>query len=793
MNTEKGRADGQFSREYVRFLLTKYRKNAHWFVLATFVSVGATYLVLATIKPVYQVEASVLIRSDEERHSAKEDILRELDVFSPQKNIEDEIEILKSYELAERVVDELDLDVNYSVRNGLRERDIYYQSPIRVRVLEASPDAYDKPVEADVATGGVRLNGAWYPLNRPVQTVLGRILVRRSDSTVRPVSTLRLTIAPKEDRTKSLLGRLKVTQASRSSSVLHLTLDDTSVERAVAFIRRLVQTYDGASLQYKNRTAANTLTFINGRLALIARELSGVERDIQAYKTRSGIVNLSAESAVFLTKVSETDGQIGQVNIQLGALDEVERYLASRGSRSGLAPSTLGLDSPALTGLLTNLFELELSREKLVKTVPEGSTALQTLDGQIRLARANIGDNVQSLRRVLLSTQRTLRVANQRAESVIRTVPGKERVLLDISRQQGIKGELYTYLLQKREETALSLAATVSDVRIVDRPRGNPTPIKPRRQAYYVFALVLGLLVPVGGLWLLDFLNNKIARKAEIEAATDAPIIGEVVQAPVISPLEVSASSRSLLSEQIRALRANLHFFATDPTDKPVILITSSVSGEGKSFISLNLGASLAIAQRRVVLLELDLRKPKLHKYLGLSSARGLSTYLVGQAELDDIVQPVEGYPDLAFIPCGPLPPNPSELLSGRRMGALFEQLSARYDVVIADTPPVGLVSDAFSVAPFANLTIYLLRHLYTNRSYLKTIQTLYAEKRFKNMSVLINGIQSKREFEYNYGYGYDSDYGYGYGYRSGYHAENDTQPKPTARSGFGVFSRFTR
>jgi uncharacterized protein involved in exopolysaccharide biosynthesis len=292
------------------------------------------------------------------------------------------------------------------------------------------------------------------------------------------------------------VNRLKVSQASRMSFVLRVKLEDTSIERATAFINRLIHWYDLSSLEYKNRTASNTLRFINDRLAIISRELTNVEKDIQNYKTRSGIVDLGAESSVFLEKVRENDSQLNQVNIQLGALQEVERYIASKTGRESLAPALPGLDNPILTGLLTNLFELDMQREKLIRTAPEGSTVVQVLDNQIRQTKANIADNTQSLRKVLLNTRDKVVATNKRLESVIQTIPQKERVLLDISRQQGIKGGLYTYLLQKREETALSLAATVSDLRIVDSPKGDYTPVKPRRSAYYLFAMVIGCWCP---------------------------------------------------------------------------------------------------------------------------------------------------------------------------------------------------------------------------------------------------------------------------------------------------------
>jgi tyrosine-protein kinase Etk/Wzc len=452
-----------------------------------------------------------------------------------------------------------------------------------------------------------------------------------------------------------------------------------------------------------------------------------------------------------------------------------------------VAPATVGLESPTLTGLVGNLFDLEGQRERLIRTVPEKSVPIETIDEQIRSTKRNIADNVQTLRRILLTTQNTLQGNNKRLEATIRTIPQKERQLLDISRQATIKGGLYTYLLQKREETAMSQASTVSDLRIIDDAQANPQAVKPVKRNYYLVALLIGLLLPVLVLWLIDYFNSKISRKAQIEEATEAPIIGEVIQSEATdSPLVLTPKSRSLLSEQIRALRTNIQFFNTDIGTKQTILVTSSISGEGKSFISLNLGASLAIADKKVVMLELDMRKPKLHRYIKETSPKGLSSYLVGQATLDEVIKPVDGYENLFFIPCGIIPPNPSELISGDKMRYLFENLQEHFDVVIADTPPVGLVTDASILARYATMSLYIIRHLYTSKGFLKNIDALYREKRFPNMCLVINGIDVEKDYEYNYGYGYDA--GYGYMYRSTYGEDGNTpmKAKKVAKKGFG-------
>lgn len=775
---------GQFGQEYIKFLATKYLRNWHWFALTLVLSLVGMFAYLTTLKYSYSAQASIIIKEDDHMGgSSKQDLMEELDMFGSKKQVENEMEVLKSYKLAQKVVDDLGLDVVYSYKDRWRVRDLYRDAPIVLKVLKPSDPAYDIPYNVTLAPGKAIIDGVDCPFGQPTQSPLGLVLVTKRDSVAKQHKEITVTMEHREDVIKSFQKGLRVSQPNKQASVLFLTVEDHAPDRAEAYLNRLIYFYELMSLQDKNRVAANTLRFVEDRLGIISRELTNVEGDMQRYKTTSGIVDLSSESELFLGKVKENDTQLSQVSIQLGTLQEIENYISSKGGTRTVAPSTVGLESPTLTGLIANLFDLEAQREKLIRTVPEKSLPIETIDDQLRSTKRNIAENVQNLRRILLSTQNSLQANNKRIESTIRTIPQKERQLLDISRQASIKGNLYTYLLQKREETAMSFASTVSDLRMIDDAKADPIPVKPVKRNYYLVALLIGLLLPVLVLWLLDYFNNKISRKTQVEEATDAPIIGEVIKSEVAdSPLVLTPKSRSLLSEQIRALRTNIHFFNPDG-GKQTILVTSSISGEGKSFISLNLGASLAIADKKVVLLELDMRKPKLHRYIKEGSPQGLSSYLAGQATLDEIIKPVEGYQNLFFIPCGIIPPNPSELISGDKMRYLFENLQEHFDVVIADTPPVGLVTDANILAKYATMSLYIIRHLYTAKGYLKNVDTLYKEKRFPNLCIVINGIDVEKDYEYNYGYGYDA--GYGYMYRSTYGEEGVEQPKKVARKGF--------
>jgi capsular exopolysaccharide synthesis family protein len=381
------------------------------------------------------------------------------------------------------------------------------------------------------------------------------------------------------------------------------------------------------------------------------------------------------------------------------------------------------------------------------------------VDSQIRATKASLAENVQNVKQTLTSTQQKLKVTNRQLENQIRTIPGKERALVNITRQQAIKNNLYTYLLEKREETALSYASAVADSRTIDPPRAGRNPVKPVKSTIFLLFGLLGLMLPVGVIAGRDALNDRVSRRSDVEDASQVPILGEIAASRNHDPLVMVSGKRSIIAEQIRALRTNLQFLRSNPTGSQVVLFTSSISGEGKSFLSLNLGASLALVDRPTVILEMDLRKPKLHSVLGIPNAAGLSNYLIQEATLDDVLQDVPGFPNYYIITSGPLPPNPSELLSSPRLEQLFVELRQRFDYVIVDSPPIGLVTDAQLIAPHADTTMFMIRNDHTPKNCLRMIDTLYKEHRFQRLNVILNSVGEGESYYYSYGY-YEKDPG---------------------------------
>lgn len=738
----------------LRALFLRYLRHWKWFVASLALAMVAAHVYFSYQQPTYLVQSSLLIK-DEKKGISEENVLKELDIFAPKKVVENEIEILKSYTLMNRVVNRLNLNTMYYHTTTWGDRELYGNVPIRLVVERAMPSLYKEKLEVRfVNTKTVQINDHSYPVNQSLDTPYGRLRVFAVKPYELAKEPILVKVVPPAAVINSYLARLTVEPTSKQSTVLAITLEDAVPQKGEAILNQLVDEYNHAAITDKNKAASNTLNFIEDRLRLISGELTTVEKEVENYKSSQGITDLSNESAMFLGKVKETDTQLSQVDLQLGTLQDLEKYVHGQANSRGIAPATLGLSDPIMVGLVSKLAELELQRDHLSRTTSEDNPLMQTLQSQITVTKGNLSDNIRTMKAMLTSSRQQLLRTNQGVEQLIRTVPQKERALLNITRQQVIKNELYTYLLKKREETALSFAATVADSRTIDSARSNSDPVKPVKRNIFLLFGMLGLCLPVGLIAARDAINNRVIRRSDVEELTQAPIIAEVVDSKQASPLVIAPRSQSVIAEQIRALRANLQFLRNDPNGSQVLLFTSSISGEGKSFLSLNLGASLALVGRPTVILELDMRKPQLSKGLNIHASKGLSSYLIGEATVDEILQPIEGYDNYYLMNCGPQPPNPSELLSSPRLEQLFKELRERFSYVIVDSPPIGLVADAQLIAPYADATLFMVRHDVTPKNYVKMINTIYKEQRFHRLHLVLNAVGAGEAYHYGYSYG---------------------------------------
>jgi len=748
-------------QDYIR------RYLRYWYLFPIFIALALTaaFFYLQITQPVYSAKTSILIKDEKKGLGGSQgDILSELsNQFGGNKLVENELEILKSQTLMEQVVKDLSLDVAYTAKDGLRTINLYNESPAIIKPEIITEKGLEEPLVLHIVDSthftfndedkphafGQRFNNAW-----------GAFIVTKGKAS--EYADIKVSFGDVKNLAEGMLSRLSVQQPNVKSTVIELTYDDVSVQRGKDVLNKLLDVYVQSSLNDKNSEASNTLKFIETRLGLITGELGDVEKDVESYKTTQGITDISAESQLFLENIKENDAKLNEVNTQISILESVDSYIKNAGD-GAVAPATYMINDPVLVSLLTKFNELELQRERYARTTTANNPLLQTINTQLDGTRQAIRENVQNLRRGMDVTKQNLQGINTRFSAGLRSIPQKEREFVGIKRQQSIKEGLYLYLLQKREETALMYASTVTDSRLIDAPIATYHPIKPKKALIWGGAAAAGFVLPLLLINLIFLLNNTVQNREEIEKTTHASILGEIghmktAQGEPGEDAIIKMTSRSAVAEQFRALRTNLQYLGDGGCR--VLMFTSSIGGEGKSFVSINLAASLAYSDKRVLLIGLDLRKPTLHERLQVPNQYGASNCLIGQGKPSDFIQSTIVHPKFDVLTSGPIPPNPSELLSNGRLPLLIQELRSEYDYILIDSPPYGLVTDSSLIAEHVDATLYLVRFNYTLVDHLKRIGELQKAKRFSNLSVIFNGVNYGAGYGYGYGYG-----GYGYGY----------------------------
>lgn len=758
--------------------LIRQRYLPYWplFLLAIVLAVTAGFVYLRYATPVYWVSATLLVK-DEKTGMDEGDLLSSLDLSGSKKVIENEIEILKSRTLAKEVIRNLNLYAEVTVKGKIRDDVAYKSSPVRFKFLEPDSIRGDEytivPMKYDPAHKRVFLGGNAYPLYDTVYTSWGKVVITPKPGAQVDVRNKQYTlrIAGEKVLAGMIQNALQVNPTTKAGTIIGLGYSDADPERGEDILNELIKVYNNASIEDKNRTSANTMNFVDSRLRVVTQELNQVETQVANFKQREGIVDLTEQSKIFLESVSGNDKKIAEADMQLSVLDSIEDYLTSAKEDDALVPATLGLTDPVLLDLIAKLSDVELQLQRLKKTTGENSPLLESLIRQRAQLKPSVLQNVRNLRANLVASKLRVEADNQRYAGMLTGVPQKEKAFLEVSRQQEIKNNIYTFLLQKREETAVASAAAVSDSRIVDAAEASPWPISPKKPIILGVS-VLAAIAGIGGLITLrDLMKREIAHRAEIEKATSAPILAEIVQDDGKEAVVIAEGRRSFVAEQFRTLRTALSYVGVNANGtlngnvnggghRKTLLVTSSISGEGKSFVSVNLAVSLSLVKKKVALLEFDLRKPRISAMLQVSREPGISNYLVGQAEIPSILQPVPGNEYLYVLPAGVIPPNPTELILNGQLDTLINHLKAKFDYVIIDTAPVGLVTDARLLAQYADATLYVIRHQVTPKLYLKMINEIYQNKELGNLNIVFNGIQPRGAS------GYDANgYGYGYGY----------------------------
>lgn len=753
-------------------LLRKSLKYWYLFVIFMVGALVATYYVMKSTHPVYQARAMLLIKEGEDSGQlSEESLFRDLGLGVKNQNLENEISILQSTPILFETVRNLDLNYQYFKVEPFLERDMYGSSPIRVTNWESKPGYdylfgyiyldnagnYRLEVELEEEEEVLEFEGEFgKALHLPMGVLT---LIKNSNEVVDYPIALRIT--SHWGRAKELKKALQVGLAREESSIVAVSIEDNSKQRAQDILTELFDSYNRNTIDTRNQVFKNTIDLINERINLINQELTEVERNVENYKQRNNMIELSAEGTMLMDELSTYNRQIMESDVQLTILESIEEFLIANKDKFEFVPTNASLTNLTLSSQLSGFNELLMKRDKMRNDLGPEHPDLKLVERQIQNLRREIIENIRTIKQDLLISRNSTQNLKGNLEGRIQSLPRRERELIEIERKKSVKENLYLYLLQKREESAISMAVTMPKGIVVEPAETGRDPIKPNKPQLWLTALFLGLALPSGIVLLITQLNNRIETEHDLQGITDLAIAGVLTESPnKVGALVVKENSRSAAAEMFRMLRANLAYIL--PGEKlQSLLITSTISGEGKSFVSLNLAMTQALAGKRVVILETDLRKPRQGVEVsrnGTTTSFGIVNYLVDpDCELDSIIFQSEDHPNLHIIGCGPKPPNPGELIMSERMRLLISELRKRFDFIILDSPPVGVVADALQMRDLADATLLVMRSRYTTRGHVQVLNDIYINGKLPHPFVVLNAVSLK---DYQYG-----RYGYGYSY----------------------------
>lgn len=751
------------SSSILKSFFHKYLPYWPLFSVIFLVFIALAYFYNIYSSKIYETSAKILVK-ESSQSAQTSTLLESLDLFDGVKHVENEIEIIKSIELTSQVVKNLRLYAMIIEENNLQNKSAFISSPVMIEFL--NPDSIKKAShiyfeylesEESIVIGAKKIKlYQWVDIGYGKMRFYANPNYRfeKREST----KNLYFNLFHVYEVADDLVNRIDVQSAGKQASVIYLKLQDEVPARSEAILNELIDVYNKAAVQDKNILAANTLQFVNDRLFYVANELDSVEFEMQKYKIRNNIVDISEQGKMFLSSAGRTDELLSSQSVQLSVLEEVQKNVLNGSSSLGIMPSTLGVVDPILSELLNRLFSAEIRYQGLKGTTALNNPIMIALKEEIDVLKPKVIANIESQKRSLLSGESTINQDKYRYSSILELIPKKERELLQISRQQSIKNSIYTYLLQKREETALSLAATVADSRLIDRAHTSLAPISPKKKMTFILFGGISIIISFIVVAIKEGFDYSIRDRHEIESLTDLPIVGEIVFDNSKEQIVISDGRRDIISEQFRQLRTSLSYLGIGNKTKR-ILITSSVSTEGKSFISANLAVAISMTDKKVVVIELDLRRPKVAKTFDIKSDIGITNFLISDISPNSIIFDSIKYPNLSIIPCGPIPPNPSELLTNGRLDILLNYLQERFDIIIIDTAPVSPVTDAFLVSTKVDSTLFVIRQGVTPKNALKNINSSINSGRIKNIGLVFNGIKPKYFGSYQYEYSYTSGY----------------------------------
>ena len=734
-----------------------------WFVIgvAVMMLLGVLYNLRKT--PQWKTDAKIMLRQKD-----TDSPIGSLSMLGLSANTaaEDEVAVLSSRGLVYQAVDVLNLWDDCSKRCGWKWEGEFMHPALTIDyslltqenkdktfTVTVNPD--DEGYQVKVKLGLFNSSSTHVAdFSEPVETKVGLLKIQ-ANRVLSSDTTYRVGHKRKELVVAGYCKKIGISLYKKESNIITLSTTSTNPDRDKALLFQLIEQYNLNAIMDKNMIATNTAAFIEERLNIITEELSDAEEAVSTYKEKNNIADLQTQASLFLQANSVEQREMNEIETQLSLIEYVDEFLKDTSKKENLIPSNIGVTDASLAGSLNEYNSLQLQRMRIQRTATEDNPVLEQMSAQLASMRQNIIATIGSVRESLQIRKRSLEIQENRYNSQIRNAPEQQREYLRVVRQQQMKESLYLYLFQKREENALMLAATAMPAKIIDMPEKDVLSQTPKMRKTLFLCFILGLLFPAGLIYVRKLFNNKIDDEKEFERNVKAPLLGHLVKNSRNAHIAIHEGEATVSAELFRLIRTNLKFVIPASTKSPVVLVTSCINGDGKSYVSSNTALSLAMLGKKVVLVGMDIRKPMLATYFNLNTKGHLTDYLAEpEVELDDIIVPSGEHKNLDLIPCGVIPPNPAELLQTERVDQLFEELRKRYDYIIVDTAPVALVSDTYQLDRVADVTLFVVRYKYTPSEMVDYINDVIEQQRMHNVACVLNGVKTSRT-GYGYGYGY--------------------------------------
>lgn len=750
----------------IRETVFYYLEYWKWIILSIILTLSIAGVYLLKTNKQYEIKTSVLIKENETGGMSELSILSDLGFAGGKNNIDNETQILKSTDLMKNTILSTDFHITYAVSNGLR-KEVVYPAPIKLNVNNIQLDELSSPINFELTSENkaykLEANYAGEEYSETFASFPATLAFPFGNVTLQNLSAKDLdtdfyiTVNNPDYLSIVISEAIKVAPTSKNSNVLDISFITEHKLRGKELLSKLVQLYNSQAIEDKNQIAFNTAVFIEDRLKSLSVELSSVEKSVEQFKTQNKITDISSEAQLFISQTGENETKIKEVETQLNVIEYIQSFLKDEKNNDKLIPN-LGITDLGLSALINKYNEGLLEKERIARISTANNPALNNLANQLAQMRAGIKNSIVSVRKTLSIAIADLDREGKSTIGKIQQIPRIEREFVEIKRQQQIKETLYLFLLQKREETNLSLAATAPKAKTISIARAENKPVAPKKSIILLAAFIIGLIFPIALIYIRDLFQTTIKNREELEKECKATVIGEIPINKTDKTIVVSAHDTSSATELFRSLRNDLTFILDEP-HKKVITITSTVSNEGKTFVGLNLASTFALIDKKVILIGLDVRNPSLSASLGAKSKHGITTYLSSGCNIDDIIEQSAAIPNLDVIYAGIIPPNPNELLNKQALDDLFIELRKRYDYILVDTAPVGIISDTFLINRISDITLYVTREKVTSKDSILFINDLLENDRLNNIYVVLNAadIERKRYGHYRAGnyYGY--------------------------------------